>query len=315
MAASSAPAQPPLRVRVAMPHYCADQASESGYGSTRAGSRSKRVVALGRCLAALQALAERPGEGDWLMQHSPDPGPQPLPNQPLLAATGHRPVELEVVVCVVGEAWLEDALRAFAGLIKVVRLELDEPIQLGLAARQLLLEADPIADLTIYMEDDLVIHDPLFFEKQLWFLERTQHQAVLMPHRYEVVPAAGAPPRRFYVDGGLMAEALACFPWQPAQAAAQGRFRGEIVEMDRPSNPHSGLFVLSAPQVQALQRDGVPPLEWVGPLETAATYSVAHRFPVFKPSWVCREFLGIEHAHHSYAVYLQQHWAASEAGR
>lgn len=313
MAGSPPEASTPLRVRVVIPHYCAERADGLGYGSTRAGSRGKRMVALGRCLAALQALAERPGHGDWLMQHSPDPGPQPLADLTSRQAAP-RPLALQVVVAVCGDAWLEEALRAFAGLIQVVQLDPKRPIELGLAARQLLLEAEPVADLSVYMEDDLVIHDPWFLEKQLWFLERTQHQAVLMPHRYEVVPAAGHAPRRFYVDGGLMAEALAEFPWQPAEAAAEGSFRGNTVVMDRPSNPHSGLFVLSRPQVQQLRREGVPDRQWVGPLETAATYSVAHRFPVFKPSWPCREFLAIEHAHHSYAVYLQKRLAAEPAG-
>lgn len=297
------PVLSPLRVRVVIPHFCADQAGEQGYGSTRAGNRTKRIVALGRCLGALRALAQRPGHGDWLMQHSPEAGPIALPP---LEVEGVPPIQLEILICVTGEAWLEPALRAFSQSIKVLMLQPEDPIQLGLAARDALLQAEPIADLNLYMEDDLVIHDPLFFEKQRWFLERAEHRAVLMPHRYELVQAGSRYPRRFYVDGELEPEALEGFPWQAHAAAASGVFHGRPVGFDQPSNPHSGLFVLSGPQVEQLRRSGIPSWEWIGPLETAATQTVAHRFPVLKPSWTCRDFLTVEHGHHSYGVYLER---------
>jgi hypothetical protein len=105
----------PMRVRVVIPHYCAEQAGEQGYGSTRPGNRTKRIVALGRCLGALRALAQRPGNGDWLMQHSPEAGPIALPDQ---KTTGAAPIQLEILICVTGEAWLEPTLRAFPHAIK-----------------------------------------------------------------------------------------------------------------------------------------------------------------------------------------------------
>ena len=52
-----------------------------------------------------------------------------------------------------------------------------------------LIQQEPKADLT-YMEDDLVVADPLFLDKQHWFLNRTVEELVMMPHRFETLPPA-----------------------------------------------------------------------------------------------------------------------------
>lgn len=293
----------PLKVRVVIPHYCSDQGSAQHYGSTRPGNRDKRIVALGRTLGALRHLTLQAGANDYIFNHTPSPGPAPLPQFAQFASHA-RPIVLEVLVCLTGDAWLEGALSAFARTMRGVRIDIENPIELGLAARDLLLKTDPVADLSMYMEDDLVIHDPLFFEKQDWFLKHANDQAVLMPHRYELDFDDGGISRRLFVDGFIEESASDLFPWQPLENAAQGVFRGESVSFDVPNNPHSGCFVLSAPQVHQLRDQGVPAKEWVGPLETAATFTSAHCFPVYKPALSCSNFLTIEHAHHSFSAYF-----------
>jgi hypothetical protein len=42
----------------------------------------------------------------------------------------------------------------------------------------------------------------------------------------------------------------------------------------------------------------------VGPLETAATLTVLHRYPVMKPSLECWKFLRVEHGHPSFLHYI-----------
>lgn len=300
--------QSPLKVRVVIPHYCSDQGSAASYGSTRPGQRDKRVVALGRTLGALRTLTMRSQMQDFIFNHSPvppaeRPGPVSLP--PLAPPQSEpRPLELDVLVCVTGDAWLEGALRAYSHNIRVLPLDLEDPIRLGLAARDVLLSADSDADLLMYMEDDLVIHDPYFFEKQQWFVERAGHQAVLMPHRYELSVDGKGVPRRLFVDGLIDEPSSSFFPWAAEDQAASGYFRDQPVSFDLANNPHSGCFVVSATQVRQLRDSGIPARIWVGPLETAATLTVAHRFPVFKPSLFCREFAMIEHAHHSFTSYF-----------
>lgn len=307
-----------LTVRVVIPHYCSDQGNASSYGSTRPGNRDKRVVGLGRTLGALRALTMRSRMQDFAFHHSPEtpafePGPAPLP--PLSApALEPRPIRLDVVVCVTGDAWLEGALRAYSRSIRVVRLEVEQPIGLGLAARDLLLQAAPEVDLSMYMEDDLVIHDPFFFEKQAWFLQRAEHQAVLMPHRYELDFDDQGTPRRLFVDGRIDDPDVALFPWSAREQAASGRFGDQPVSFDLANNPHSGCFVVSAAQARQLREQGIPAHTWVGPLETAATWSVAHRFPVYKPSWPSRQFLMLEHGHHSFSAYFERPVASANMG-
>ena len=293
-----------LKVRVVIPHYYSGHGSEQHYGSTRPGNRDKRIVALGRTLGALRSLTLQAGMNDYIFNHTPSPGPAPAPflEPPIGKA---RPIDLEVLVCITGDAWLEGALLAFARTFRGVRFELTNPIELGLCARDLLLTTDPVPDLSLYMEDDLVIHDPYFFEKQLWFIKNANDEAVLMPHRYELDFDHDGTSRRLFVDGHIDEEASLLFPWEPLENAAQGIFCGESVKFDLANNPHSGCFVLSAAQVNQLRQHGVPAQQWVGPLETAATFTPAHRFPVFKPSFCCRNFLTIEHAHHSFSAYFE----------
>ena len=46
---------------------------------------------------------------------------------------------------------------------------------------------DRLGDYDVYgaMEDDLIIHDPQFFEKLIWFTEQHGDDGILQPHRYE----------------------------------------------------------------------------------------------------------------------------------
>lgn len=292
-----------LKIRIVIPHYCSEQGSIQNYGSTRPGDRDKRIVGLGRALGALRSFILQQSTNDYIFNHAPRPGPFLLdrlkqgPQRP-------RPIELEVLVCVTEDAWLKGALEAFARTIRGVRFELKTPIELGLVARDLLINTDPIADLSMYMEDDLVINDPLFFDKQFWFISRANDQAVLMPHRYELDFDDEGVSRRLFVDGCIDEPASACFPWRPQANAAQGKFCEEPVSFDLANNPHSGCFVLSSSQVLRLRNQGIPAKQWIGPLETAATFTPAHCFPVYKPSLSCRDFLTIEHAHHSFSAYF-----------
>ena len=148
-----------------------------------------------------------------------------------------------------------------------------------------------------------MISDPLFFDKQLWFLERTQHKAVLMPHRVE--PAASGPEAQLLVDGPLAMSFIQRF-CTPATNAAEGRFdpEGPSIRFDQASNPHSGCFVVSDTQRQQLSQLDLPSDGFVSPLETAATLTVLAHFPVFKPAAGHQRFLQIEHGHPSFLGYL-----------
>jgi hypothetical protein len=288
----------PLLLRVAIPHFFRESAAGSGYGSGRSGQRLARCVALGRCLHGVLALRRSPADA---VLHI---GERSLHSWPADADRLQRSaaIELEVHVFTDGAHRLDEALELFDGCIEVHTIELDDPRLLPIACRNWLLQQSG-ADLSFYLEDDLVITDPLFLDKQLWFLERTNHQAVLMPHRVE--PAASGPQAQLLVDGPL-APAFIQRYCTPVSHAAEGRFDldGPLIQFDVASNPHSGCFMVSEPQRGRLSQLELPSDGFVSPLETAATLTVLAHFPVFKPSAGQQRFLQIEHGHPSFLGYL-----------
>ena len=297
-------AQSPTLVRVAIPHYCRlDAGFDTGYGSSRNEARVLRGVGLARCLGAVLGLA-RGGEEQIL-----NIAQQTLLNTPdgTYPAQQLSSIWIDCHVFVTGDHCLSDILAAFDRRITVHHLDLSDPKQLPHAARTFLLEdAGPgDAELSLYFEDDLVVQDRLFVDKLIWFLRKTNHQCSLMPHRFELTGDHRQP--RLFVDGPI---SNSVFPdhHQPRDAVAQGVFwDGQSVSFDLASNPHSGCFSLSAPQRKSLVTQPCSQHVFIGPLETVATWTVLQRWPVMKPSWPCRDFLLLEHAHPSF-LWARHHW-------
>lgn len=287
----------PCRLRVAIPHYYRPNQVADGYGSTRAQEHGLRQVALARCLGGVLALAR--SEQEEVLE---------IAEQRILAIGTAYPeqrlagVEVECHLFVTGDHWLAEVVEAFGARITVHRLALEDPQRLPFAARDFLL-ADAQADLALYLEDDLVVHDRLYADKLIWFYERTEHRYGLMPHRFELTGQRGA--QRLFVDGPMAQDS---FPphQRPAEAVAEGTFwDGGRLSFDLASNPHSGSFALSPPQRQLILAAGVADSGFVGPLETVATYTVLQHLPVLKPSWPCRDFLTLEHGHPSFLAWRQ----------
>jgi hypothetical protein len=288
----------PLHIRAVIPHFFREGANPI-YGSGREGVRLERSVALLRCLHGLLGLRRLPQD---LQLNLIEAAGEVLPPQELEGAP--LPMEIEIHVLVCGTDYLAEPLALLGPQLQLHQLELEDPRQLALEARDWLVQHPRPADLNLYLEDDLVIHDRLLPEKMLWMAECSQQQAVLLPHRYETLRTPGAPPR-LYVDGVIEPDELAAWH-RPQQAAARGRFRGQqAVSFDVPLNPHAGCFGLSRAQVTRLQGEALPREGFVGPLETAATFTVGRFFTLLKPAWAQREFLAVEHGHPSFLGYLR----------
>lgn len=286
-------------VRVAIPHFYRPGDQSTGYGSTRSDARLRRIVALSRCLGGVLGLARGPGEEVLGIAQ------QQLLAAPPLAYPSRllQGVEIDCHLFVSGAHWLQPVVAAFGARLTVHQLELEDPRRLPMAARDFLLAdgAPGEADLSLYLEDDLVIQDRLYVDKLIWFTARTEHRFGLMPHRFE--PTGDPAHPRLFVDGPI---ATHSFPahHQPAAAVASGQFwDGQMIQFDVASNPHSGSFALSAPQRQLLATRGVADEGFVGPLETVATFTVLQHLPVLKPSWPCRDFLTLEHGHPSFLYW------------
>ena len=294
------PMAKPLRLRVAIPHFFREGASEasSGYGSSRRGNRLARSLALARCLGSVLGLNR--AQQDWILNI----GQRQLEQTPASALAGLPALQVELHLFVCNEHWLAEEVALFAPRLQLHQLELEDPRQLPLAAVRQLLDIKPAADLSLYLEDDLVIQDPRYADKLAWFTQRTEHRFVLMPHRYE--QAVANAPQRLFVDGPIQREGIPGPFWASDEAVlASGRYRdGQELSFVRASNPHSGSFCLSGPQVEQLRCVPWPPGSFIGPLETAATGTVLGSFPVLKPSWACRDFLTLEHGNPSFLRLL-----------
>lgn len=288
-------------MRVAIPHFCAPTASGGrGHASLRSGESLQRAVALGRCLGGVLALA-RSQQEDMLAIDRPRILSLPPVDWPPTRLAG---LQVDLHVFVQGDQCLQPVLEPLLPRLTLHRLNLEDPLELPAAARAFLLgEGGPGADLVLYLEDDLVIADPLYADKLLWFAERTGHRAVLMPHRFELTGSAEV--ARLFIDGPINRTTVARHQ-NPVADVARGRFwNGQEVRFDVASNPHAGTFALTAPQRERVCQEAPDPVRFVGPLETVATGTLLGCLPVWKPAWACREFLLLEHAHPSFLRYRQ----------
>lgn len=290
-----------IKVRAVVPHYFAEASAPvreigAGFGSRQPGGRLARSIALSRCLHGLLNLrrSKRDLQLDFRTASGVD---SPASNET-------HEIKLEIVVVVCRDACLLDVIASLAPQVQVLQRDLDDPRELGLAARDWLITHPSPADLNLYLEDDLVIHDPLFVDKILWMAQRSNQQCVLLPHRYELTRRLDLPPR-LLIDGDIDNDEIKAWH-HPCAGIATGEFMGQKgLQFDSPSNPHSGCFGVSRSQLLVLRDRELPRDGFVGPLETAATYTVGCAFVLLKPALLNRHFLMVEHGHPSYLGYLQ----------
>lgn len=291
-----------LRLRVVIPHFFCEGASDvtGGYGSGRLGNRLPRSLALARCLGSVLALNR--ARQDWILNIAE----RQLEWTPVSSLHGLPEVKVELHLFVTDDRWLKDVVEIYESRIHLHRFALEDPRQLPLMAVRQLLDMPTMADLSIYLEDDLVIQDPRYADKLVWFHQRTDHRFVLMPHRRE--PTVASAPQQLYVDGPIKPIGQIKPVWaSEEEAMAKGRFwDGQELKFCKASNPHSGSFGVSARQLMHLRDAPWPPANFVGPLETAATGTVLGHFPVLKTSWSCRDFLALEHGNPSFLSLINE---------
>ena len=175
---------------------------------------------------------------------------------------------------------------------------------LPLYTRDLLVKGNKDFDLYTYMEDDIIIHDDQFFNKQQWFHEKTNGQLILMPHRYERVDSDDA--EVLLVDGRLRPDLVNLFQ-EITENIGNGKYLGhEYVEFDMAANPHSGTFTINQTQKRLLSQKNLPTEGFIGPLETAATLTTMKYFKILKPSLEFWKFLRVEHGHPSFLHYINK---------
>ena len=273
-----------MRILFTIPHFFNAQGG-GAYGSLKADPRP-RLNALATTIFALHSTV---GSKQGL-----------LLAPPVQSNTVHR-ADIDVVVCTAGEQHLVGQMKLPSGMFRHHPTDA-KPMFLGFECHAVLRDALGKYDYYCFLEDDLQISDPLFFDKQQWFNGLFGDKAVLQPNRFEV--AVGMNWHKLYIDGDLrdrsISERLQDVNDQPELTADAF---GKPVKFQRVNNPHSGCFFLNSRQMEYwskrlefLNRDP----SFAGPLESAATLGIMLFFRAYKPARENTGFLEIRHLDNRY---------------
>jgi hypothetical protein len=273
-----------MRILVAIPHYY--KPSGGFYGSQRADP-GPRIEALTQCLAALH------------QNFGPRQGLLDPPRRCLSETNRANSAGLDVVLCTAGGDHLLHALPQ--GLFAHRATEA-QPLLLGYEAHAALRDGLGRYDWYCYMEDDILVADPLFFDKLAWFQSLAGERAVLQPNRYEV--SVDDRIRKLYIDANLAKPEIS-EPFQDIRQRPriEGEALGRRLLFQRVNNPHAGCFFLTEAQMRRwaaqdyfLDRSDA----FAGPLESAATLGVMRCFDLYKPARENAAFLEVGHIHRRY---------------
>jgi hypothetical protein len=175
----------------------------------------------------------------------------------------------------------------------------DDPLYLGFEAQQEFDRRVDDADWFLYVEDDIVLSDSLLLEKLEYFNANAPAEAVLLPHRYELLDG-----RKFYIDLWSKEGRPEDQAWNRLTLLEIGDWKFAEFE-----NPHSGFFCLSQQQLRrwlASGRRWYGLASYVGPRESAATGALEECFRLYKPHPSNMTFLQIRHLGTKYAEFFSE---------
>lgn len=185
----------------------------------------------------------------------------------------------------------------YRAMVKEEVRETQSPKHLGFEAQKLLADhCDQDFDLLVYLEDDLLINDPYFFHKILWFTTQLGPDHLLLPQRTEMTFAPHAVDRLF-IDGPVPEEEQRWLIPEPPPPLAIDLPVGRVF-FESPRNPHAGFFAISPAQMtiwreHSCWQDG--DCSYVSPLESAATLGLTKVFRLYKPALACASWLELQH--------------------
>ncbi len=284
-----------MRVLVTIPHFF-DPTIKSGYGSTTAPA-AERLASLKACILGLQETVGT-RQASLLFMHAPVKGKGA--NGRLAKVNDFSPAMLDIAVCTTGASHLIGDDLPQGKTFHHVQTGV-QPMLLGFACHKVLQEMLGKYDYYCYLEDDLLLSDPLFFVKLKWFTDTFGAAALLQPHRFET---SGDPAlHKLYIDGPVKKDFTAKWQDISQENKLAGTTLGREFVFERPSNPHSGCFFLNAAQMETWAKaphflDG--DTSFAGPLESAASLGIMKSFRIYKPAAKSAGFLELRHLANRY---------------
>jgi len=281
-----------MRLLFVIPHYfdtrpqqsgAGSEAEAPGHGSLRRDPRP-RIAAL---TAAVLALHQTFGTRQCVID---------IGTRTALSANADLAAEIDVIVCTTRGRHLLDKLPLDKGLYTHLATDA-EPMLLGFACQEALRERLGLYDHYAYLEDDILVTDPLLLAKTAWFERHAGPDALLMPNRFE--RAGQGLFLKAYIDGDLAPRVTAGLARRDGPPILRGRCLGQEIAFVHAANPHSGCFFLSRAQMARLAAHPAfgqsGDTRFIGPLESAATLAVMRAFSVYKTAPAHMGFVEVEH--------------------
>lgn len=286
------------RIVVAIPHYFGPPVDGlRRHGSLQDGRAHRAGILRNTVLGLHQAF----GLAQCMMQL--DRGAADAANQSLRRS-------LRVLICTTSSNHVLDEANLPSGSFEQVFCN-DVAPELGYACHAVLKSHVEAADWFGYMEDDLLILDPMWFVKLSWFIALAGADAVLLPNRFERGDSLMA--NKAYVDGDLADRVTQEFQDRSHIPEIRGESCGQVWRFVRPKNPHSGCFFLRADQMKHWIGQacfGDRSRSFIGPLESAATLGLMRCLRIYKPAAEQAGFFEVEHQSRQFIGQLRRRSAS-----
>lgn len=186
--------------------------------------------------------------------------------------------------------FLPDHLKC---IVELVLVEGGDPMFIGFAAQDALIERREAHDWFMFIEDDIEIRDASFLDKVARFTAQPgMERCVLMPNRFEYVEGV-----KRYID---LTHRPDIVNWNRLSL-----HRHDDNLFAECSIHHAGMFLLSRAQIDILQASG---RDWRGhemyggSRESAATYSLMECFTLYKPHPDNFYYLEVRHVDSRYSL-------------
>ncbi len=183
------------RLLVTIPHYFGKPLLKSTHGSSSQAA-DRRLSILTRTITAIHQTL---GSSQVMMQISQGRTEQ---------ANSLTNCEITVILCTSARDHLVEQLQLSQGRYEHVVADI-VPTHLGYACHDQMLQLASDFDWFMYLEDDLLVLDPMYLEKSRWFLELAGEDCVLQPNRFEANHRTLA--NKAYVDGSINSRATERF--------------------------------------------------------------------------------------------------------
>lgn len=271
-----------MKILITIPHYYnADRKSIHGSGKN---DPRPRIQALSMCLYNLHTLF---GNSQCMID---------IKDKKAISVNNNLTHEIDIIICTANNKHLLEHLGVSKNFYRQSESTLDNPKYLGFECQKVLKENLGKYDYYCFMEDDLIINDPLFFEKIKWFNQGTESSNLLLPNRYET--SSRGKVLKTYVDGDINPRATKKYQNINEFSHLHTKFLNQNVVFQRPLNPHSGCYFLTQEQIENwtnqkhfLDMD----VNFISPLESSATLGIMKTFKVYKPAPQNANFLEIQH--------------------